>query len=67
MNEFKKSKLGWPVLAVTAILAIFFAGIYPALAAPPDNDDIASATIIPGVPFSDTIDTSEATVAPDDP
>ncbi len=44
MNEFKKSKLGWPVLAVTAILAIFFAGIYPALAAPPDNDDIASAT-----------------------
>ena len=67
MNEFKKSKLGWPVLAVTAILAIFFAGIYPALAAPRYNDDIASATIIPGVPFSETIDTSEATVAPDDP
>jgi PKD repeat protein len=67
MNEFEKSKWVGSVMAVVAVLALFFAGVYPALAAPPANDDIASATLIPGVPFSDYIDTSEATVAPDDP
>lgn len=39
-----------------------------ALADPPPNDDIADATIIPGVPFAvGPIDTSEATGAIDDP
>jgi hypothetical protein len=36
-------------------------GATPAAAAAPANDDFANATPIPGVPFSATLDTSEAT------
>ena len=50
------------------VLAITFAGGTPAMAAPPSNDDIASATpVIEPLPFSDSINTVEATTAPDDP
>jgi hypothetical protein len=35
--------------------------------APPLNDDFDSATIISSLPFTDTLDTSGATSAPDDP
>ena len=38
-----------------------------ALAAPPDNDDIANATLVASLPFSDMVDTTEATEAADDP
>jgi hypothetical protein len=37
-----------------------------ALAAP-GNDDITNATVIPSLPFDDTLDSSTATTAPDDP
>lgn len=67
MNKMMNSKLGKPFLGILAIVVISLIAIYPALAAPPSNDDIANATIIPGVPFSDATNTSEATVAPDDP
>jgi hypothetical protein len=33
----------------------------------PPNDDFDNATTITGLPFSDTLDTAAATVAPDDP
>lgn len=39
----------------------------PALAAAPTNDDIATATVITALPFTETIDTSESTTAPDEP
>jgi hypothetical protein len=49
-------------------LTITLAGASPALAAPPANDDFGSATIVPEpLPFSDAINTSEATTAVDDP
>lgn len=35
--------------------------------APPPNDDFDSATIIPGLPFTDNLVTTGATTAPDDP
>ena len=38
----------------------------PAHAAAPANDDIFDATVIPSLPFSDAVDTSEATYAPTD-
>jgi hypothetical protein len=38
-----------------------------AYAAPPANDDFDHATVIPGLPFSDSLDTTEATTAADDP
>jgi hypothetical protein len=38
----------------------------PASAAPPANDDIGAATVVGALPFSDTVDTSEATAAAGD-
>lgn len=37
-----------------------------ALVAAPANDDVASATVVGALPFSDTVDTSAATAAPGD-
>ena len=34
---------------------------------PPANDDFAGATTVPGVPFSDSVDTLAATTEPDEP
>jgi hypothetical protein len=34
---------------------------------PPPNDDFGSATVIPSLPFTDTVDTRGATTAPDEP
>jgi PKD repeat protein len=67
VNEIKRFKLNTPILAILAIAAISLVAIYPALAAPPGNDDILTPTFISGLPFSDYMDTSEATVAGDDP
>src|SRR4029077_19101756 len=38
-----------------------------AVAAAPSNDACAAATVIATAPFTTTLDTSEATTAPDDP
>jgi hypothetical protein len=51
------SCLGALILTVVAGLGL----ATPAAAAAPPNDDFANATPIPGVPFSATLDTSEAT------
>ncbi len=50
------------VSALTLLLCATYAW-----AVPPPNDDISGATVIPTVPFTETADTREATVAPDDP
>lgn len=61
-------KLFHTIASLILVLAITFAGVTPAMAAPPSNDDIASATlVIEPLPFSDSINTTEATTAPDDP
>ena len=54
-------------LVVTIVLTLALVAVFPALAAPPPNDDFGSATVIPGIPFSDSLDTTEATTAADDP
>jgi hypothetical protein len=38
-----------------------------ATAAPPSNDDLDTATVVTALPFTTTVDTREATKAPDDP
>lgn len=50
--------------AGTAGLALL--GVMPASAAPPSNDVIGGATVIDGVPFQDTVDTTDAGVGPND-
>jgi len=61
-KESKMShKFSHRVASLFIALAIAFAGVTPALAAPPANDDFASATIIGSLPFSDSVDNTEAT------
>lgn len=50
-----------------AVLSVFLALPGVVLAAAPSNDDIANATPVTALPFTDQIDTSEATTAGDDP
>ena len=52
------------IATVTMLLAL---SATTALAAPPANDDFASRTVIGSLPFTDTIDTTEATADPTDP
>jgi hypothetical protein len=51
--------------AVGAVVALLMTP--PAFAATPDNDDFDAATLIPTLPFTDTEDTTDATMAADDP
>jgi hypothetical protein len=64
MNTNKFLKAGWVLLVVLALLAF-----HPIMAGAqaPGNDDIANATVISALPYSDTLDTSEATAASSDP
>jgi hypothetical protein len=51
--------------ACAAVYAIVAPG--PALAAPPPNDDFDQAIVVTSLPFTDTQDMTDATLAPDDP
>jgi hypothetical protein len=52
------------VVVASALIAL---GASSALAAVPANDDVGSATAIGGLPFSDSLNTAEATTQADDP
>src|ERR1700752_437852 len=56
-----------PIVSMVIVLVLTFGGITPAFAAPPANDSFNSAIAIGSLPFTTTQDTSEATVAGDDP
>lgn len=58
-KRFALSSLG-TVMCLAAVAA-------PAAAAPPANDDRGAATVVAGLPYHDSVDTSEATHQPDDP
>jgi hypothetical protein len=45
----------------SAVLLFTFMFATPVLAAPPSNDVFSGATVIPGLPYNETLDTSEAT------
>ena len=53
------------ILMITTILLAFSA--ITVLASPPGNDNFADATVITELPFSDSSNTSEATIDPADP
>jgi hypothetical protein len=50
--------------AFTLATVVAFGG--PAYAAPPGNDTYAGRTVVPSVPFTETLDTTEATTDADD-
>jgi uncharacterized protein DUF6299 len=54
------------VLIGPIVIAAMLFGAAPALAAPPSNDTISGATVIAALPFSDTTDTTEATLDADE-
>jgi hypothetical protein len=54
-------------LGIALILGLVLTAPAPALAAPPANDDFDNAVAFTAVPFEATTDTTEATVADDDP
>src|SRR5215472_5710189 len=58
--------LGWALALLLSVGSTMLAGPRPALAAPA-NDDFAGATVITALPFTDHVDTTTATAAPDDP
>jgi hypothetical protein len=53
--------------ASAAAIAVLAVGVTPAFAAPPANDRFPNATIVPGVPFTNIVNTRDATLAADDP
>ena len=59
----------WRRVAVGGVVALglFACSAGPTFAAPPPNDDFDSATVIGSLPYSDSLDTTEATQAGDDP
>jgi hypothetical protein len=52
------------ILALVALMAF---GVSPAAAQAPPNDDFDDATVISEIPFTDIVDTTDATTAGDDP
>jgi hypothetical protein len=63
-------KLSMPArvaISTGTVLFLSLAGGASVLAAPPSNDDFNAATVISAFPFADTVNTTEATAAPDDP
>jgi hypothetical protein len=53
------------LISAVALFSLAFAG--PTLAAAPGNDDAGAPTVIGSLPFTDSLDTTEATADPDDP
>ena len=54
------------LLAVTAFAFLCLPAVAPAWAAPPANDARDNAAVIGTLPFSGTVDTTEATIGPED-
>jgi hypothetical protein len=61
------SRLGTRVITVVTILIMALSSVQPALAAPPTNDNFADAQVITALPFSATVDTTEATIEVSEP
>lgn len=55
------------VISLFLALVLSFGGFTPALAAPPANDNLANAEIITSLPFSATVDNTDATNEPNEP
>jgi 5-hydroxyisourate hydrolase-like protein (transthyretin family) len=60
-------KIVRPLFVLILLFTLTFTGFTPADAAPPSNDDFANAEAISSLPFSTTVDNTEATVEPVEP
>jgi len=64
MSRHRHARMGLTLMAAAALLV---ATAPAAFAQAPSNDDFDSATVIATLAFSDSVDTTEATTASDDP
>lgn len=55
------------LLVSCVVIALNLALAAPALAVAPTNDERSAATVVPGIPYSDSVSTVDATTASDDP
>src|SRR5262245_44463482 len=62
----RPNRLSYRIVAAAVIAGVVLVAPGPAYAAAPTNDTFAGATAIGAVPFSTTVDTSEATTDADD-
>jgi hypothetical protein len=53
--------------ALLLVMAFSLAGVQPALAAAPANDNFADAQVVPALPFSTLVDITDATAEPNEP
>ncbi len=51
-------------VTIVAVFILALSSVQPAYAAPPPNDNFASATVISALPFSDSVDSTGATLEP---
>src|SRR3990172_7583509 len=66
-SKMFKSKLIHLCLGLVAAIALAVPSASTALAAPPANDNFADAQVITELPFSISVDITEATTEPDEP
>ena len=62
-----RRRLGGSIRVLLLMACLALVAPSAAVAAPPANDDFDSATVIGSFPFSDSLNTTEATTASDDP
>jgi hypothetical protein len=67
-GSFKRKHSPFRSFTTVVVVALgCLALVSSAVAAAPANDDFSTAIVISGLPFSDSVDTTQATPAPDDP
>ena len=55
------------IMILLVIMIISAVVVSPVLVAAPGNDDVASATVVGSLPFTDAVDTTDATVEGSEP
>jgi len=54
-------------IALLTFMTLVISGVSPVIAASPANDNFSGATVVNTLPFSDTVDTTDATLEPGEP
>jgi PKD domain-containing protein len=61
------TKLMGRTIAIVTVFVLALSGVQPAFAAAPLNDNFTDAELIGSLPFSGSVDNTEATIEPDEP
>ena len=67
MKRRIRNRKSGSVILILVLLIVSVGRVIPVFAAPPTNDDIAGATVVASLPYTDALNTSEATVEGTEP